>query len=111
MENGLINQNEAINTQVIYATSAGQKSSYAYAALIDVLEQSIISPKTSFCMGLDYRIPVLHGLIDKKYVQNLKLSPSYDEKTFAAEYWITRYSLNYYELLELLQSLMTTTKG
>lgn len=37
-------------------------------------------------MGLDYRIPVLHGLIDKKYVQNLKLSPSYDEKTFAAEY-------------------------
>lgn len=86
MENGLINQNESINTQVIYATSAGQKSSYAYAALIDVLEQSIISPKTSFCMGLDYRIPVLHGLIDKKYVQNLKLSPSYDEKTFAAEY-------------------------
>jgi len=28
----------------------------------------------------------MHGLIDPKYVQSLKLSPSYNENTFAAEY-------------------------
>ena len=86
MSNGLVNPNEPINTQVIYATSAGTKSSFAYAALIDTFERAIIDPKSSFCIGLDYRIPAQHGLIDAKYVQGLKLSPSYNETTFAAEY-------------------------
>lgn len=86
MENGTINPYEKINTQVIYATSAGTKASYAYEALIDTFEKAIIEPKTSFCIGLDYRIPVMHGLINPTYVQNLKLSPAYNENTFAAEY-------------------------
>lgn len=86
MANGTVNPNENINTQVIYATSAGTKSSFAYAALIDTLEKAIIDPQLNFCIGLDYRIPVMHGLIDGKYVRNLKLSPSYNETTFAAEY-------------------------
>ena len=78
--------NEAINTQVIYATSAGMKSSFAYEALIDFFEESIIDPKHTFTMGLDYRIPMLHGLIDAAHVRNLKMSPSYNEQTFASEY-------------------------
>lgn len=86
MSNGLVNPSEPINTQVIYASSAGTKSSFAYAALIDTFERAIIDPKSSFCIGLDYRIPAQHGLIDAKYVQGLKLSPSYNETTFAAEY-------------------------
>lgn len=86
MENGLVNPYEKINTQVIYATSAGMKSSFAYEALIDVFEKSIIDPKNNFCIGLDYRIPVMHGLIDGKYVRDLKMSPSYNETTFASEY-------------------------
>ena len=86
MSNGLVNPYEPINTHVIYATSAGTKSSFAYAALIDTFEKAIIDPKTSFCIGLDYRIPAQHGLIDAKFVQGLKLSPSYNETTFAAEY-------------------------
>ena len=83
---GLVNPYEKINTQVIYATSAGMKSSFAYEALLDTFEKAIIAPKTSFTIGLDYRIPVLHGLIDRQYVQQLKLSPSYNEQTFASEY-------------------------
>lgn len=86
MENGLVNPYEKINTQVIYATSAGTKASYAYEALIDTFEKAIIDPSSSFCIGLDYRIPAMHGLIDPTYVKNLKLSPSYSETTFAAEY-------------------------
>lgn len=86
MENGLVNPYEKINTQVIYATSAGMKSSFAYEALIDTFEKSIIDPKNNFCIGLDYRIPVMHGLIDGKYVKDLKMSPSYNETTFASEY-------------------------
>lgn len=85
-ENGLVNPNEVINTQVIYATSAGMKSSYSYEALIDTFEKAIIDPKHNFCIGIDYRIPVKHGLIDAQYVRDLKMSPSYNDITFASEY-------------------------
>lgn len=84
--NGLVNPYEKINTQVVYATSAGSKSSFAYEQLLDVFETSIINPQGALCFGLDYRIPVMHGLIDRNYVNDLKLSPSYTETTFAAEY-------------------------
>lgn len=67
-------------------TSAGTKSSFAYEALLDTFERAIIDPKSNFCIGLDYRIPVMHGLIDGNHVRNLKMSPSYNETTFAAEY-------------------------
>ncbi len=83
---GLINPYEKINMQIIYATSAGTKSSYAYEALVDTFQEAIIEPKMSYIMGLDYRIPVMHNLIDGKMVQNLKMSPTYDEQTFGAEY-------------------------
>lgn len=83
---GLINPYEKINQQVIYATSAGTKSSYAYEQLIDTFEKAIINPKDAFCIGLDYRIPAMHGLIDGTYVKNLRMSPAYNESTFAAEY-------------------------
>jgi len=83
---GLVNVKEAINTQVIYATSAGIKSSFAYEALLDYFEESIIDPRRAFTMGLDYRIPMQHGLIDAAHVKNLKMSPSYNEQTFASEY-------------------------
>ena len=86
MVNGDVNPYEAINTQVIYATSAGAKSSYAYGALIDFFEQAIIDPKSAFCIGIDYRIPMTQGIITPSYVRKLRLSPSYDENTFAAEF-------------------------
>ena len=86
MMNGDVNPNENINTQVIYATSAGSKSSFAYEALIDTFKKAVIDPKHNFCIGLDWRIPAMHGLIDSKFVRDLKMSSSYNELTFAAEY-------------------------
>lgn len=86
MANGDVNPYEKVNTQVIYATSAGTKTSFAYNALLDTFEKAIITPQDAFCIGLDYRVPAMHGLIDEKFVRNLKLSGSYDEVTFAAEY-------------------------
>lgn len=74
------------NQQVICCTSAGTKTSFAYDRLIDDTENSIINPKDTFVFGCDYRIPVMHGLLDATYVQKLKLSPSYSEKSFAREY-------------------------
>ena len=80
-----VNEQEP-NQQVLCMTSAGVKTSYAYNKLLDVFENSIIDPKNSFVFGCDYRIPVLHGLLDKTYINKLKMSPSYNEDSFAREY-------------------------
>lgn len=80
-----VNENEP-NQQTVFCTSAGNKISYAYDKLIDVFENSVIDPKNAFVMGCDYRVPVLHGLIDRNFINKLKSSPSYNEESFAREY-------------------------
>ena len=75
-----------INQQIICATSAGAKTSFAYDRLIDTFETSIIDPEHAFVFGCDWRIPAMHGLIDKQYINKLKMSPSYNAESFATEY-------------------------
>ena len=80
-----VNDNEP-NQQRIFMTSAGVKTSFAYDLLLDTFEDSIIHPQNSIIIGCDYRVPVMHGLLDKTYVNKLKTSPSYSEESFAREY-------------------------
>ena len=74
------------NQQTICMTSAGVKTSFAYEKLIDMFENAIIDPNNSFVFGCDYRVPAMHGLLDKTYINKLKMSPSYNEESFAREY-------------------------
>lgn len=74
------------NQQQIYITSAGGKGTYAYERLIELLIQEIIAPKTTFVWGVDYRVPMMHGLLNKSYVEEMKLSQTYKEDAFAREY-------------------------
>lgn len=107
---GGINEKEP-NRQQIYATSAGVKSSFAYDALIDVFIKSIINPDDNFCMGCDYRVPMLHGLLQKSFVKDLKTSSSFNPNSFATEYlslwsggssdsWFDYDRLNKYRILK-----------
>lgn len=74
------------NQQTICMTSAGVKTSFAYEKLLDMFENAIIDPYNSFVFGCDYRIPTMHGLLDRTYINKLKMSPSYNEESFAREY-------------------------
>ena len=74
------------NQQTICATSAWQKTSFAYDRIIDDFETAIIQPHKSFCFGCDYRVPVLHGLLSRNFIDDLKMSPSFNETSFATEY-------------------------
>ena len=80
-----VNQKEP-NQQRIFMTSAGVKTSFAYDFLIDDFIDSIIHPNSTFVFGCDYRVPVLHGLLDKTYINKLKTSSSFKEESFAREY-------------------------
>lgn len=80
-----VNEKEP-NQQRIFMTSAGVKTSFAYDLLIDDFIDSIIHPKSTFVFGCDYRVPVIHGLLDKTYINKLKTSSSFREESFAREY-------------------------
>ena len=74
------------NQQRIFVTSAGSKTSFSYDVLIDLFEKQIIDPQNTFTFGCDYRVPMMHGLLEKSYINDLKMSPSYNEESFAREY-------------------------
>lgn len=74
------------NQQQIMITSAGEKGSYAYQKLTETFIQSIVSPESAFVWGCDYRVPMMHGLLNKKFIQEIKLSSTYNEDSFAREY-------------------------
>ena len=80
-----VNEKEP-NQQRIFMTSAGVKTSFAYDLLIDDFIDCIIHPNSTFVFGCDYRVPVLHGLLDKTYINKLKTSSSFKEESFAREY-------------------------
>ena len=81
----LVNQNEPHQAQ-FYLTSAGQKSSFAYQKLIELFEMQIYNPKAAFVWGCDYKVPMIHGLLPKNYLQEIKLSATYKDDSFAREY-------------------------
>lgn len=85
LPSNIVNPKEP-NQQIVCTTSAGAKTSFAYERLIDTFENSIIDPQHAFVFGCDWRLPALHGLIDKQYINKLKMSPSYNAESFATEY-------------------------
>ena len=74
------------NQQKVFMTSAGSKTSFAYDLLLDDFQDSVIHPDSTFVFGCDYRIPVMHGLLDRTYINKLKMAPSFSEESFAREY-------------------------
>ena len=82
---GLVNPKEPHQAQ-FYMTSAGQKNTYAYQKLIETLELEIITPKSAFVWGCDYRVPMQAGLLDRNFIKELKMSTTYKEDSFAREY-------------------------
>ena len=85
LPDGTVNPKEP-NQQRIFMTSSSSKTCFAYDIMLDIFEDAIIHPNDSFCLGCDYRVPMLHGLIDRTYINKLRASPSYNERSFAQEY-------------------------
>jgi len=85
LPNNTVNPKEP-NEQIVATTSAGSKTSFSYERLIDTFENAIIDPQHSFMFGCDWRLPAMHGLISKQFINKLKMSPSYNAESFATEY-------------------------
>ena len=86
LPDGTRHKEENVNKSQIYITTAGWKNSFAYDKLIELLVQSIISPKEVMVIGGTYETPVTEGLLDEDFVDQLKIQGTYNDESFDREY-------------------------
>ena len=86
LPDGTRDKDEVVNKSQIYITTAGWKNSFAYDKLVELLIQSIIEPDAAMIMGGTYETPVVSGLLDEDFVDQLKLQGTYNDDSFDREY-------------------------
>lgn len=84
--NGEIDPNEVLNKSQTYITTSSYKNTFAYKKLIQLLIWQIIDPNMAFVMGSTWRIPVVYGLQDKSFIDDLKRDGTFNEMSFDREY-------------------------
>ena len=86
LPDGTRHKEETVNKSQIYVTTAGWKSSFAYEKLIELVIKMVIYPDETFVLGGTWRVPVLEGLLQRTFVNDLKTSGTYNDSSFAREY-------------------------
>ena len=86
LSDGSRRNEEVTNKSQIYVTTAGWKNSFAYQKLIQLLIQMIIEPDEAFVMGGTWRVPVMEQLLEKTFVEELKMDGTYNDASFSREY-------------------------
>lgn len=105
---GLIVDGEPQQVQV-YITSASSKNTYAYERLIELLIMECVDPTQAFVWGSSYELPVYYGLLDKNFLQEQKLSTTFDSEIFARESQSVKWAdIKFIELLGTLADLRET---
>ncbi len=86
LPDGTRHKEEVVNKSQIYITTAGWKDSFAYDKLIELLIQSLIEPDEAMILGGTYDTPVAEGLLNEDFVDQLKISGTYNDESFDREY-------------------------
>ena len=87
LPDGTRHKEETVNKSQIYVTTAGWKNSFAYEKLIELVIKMVIDEgDEAFVMGGTWRVPVLEGLLQRTFVNDLKTSGTYNDSSFAREY-------------------------
>ena len=86
LPDGTRHKEETVNKSQIYVTTAGWKSSFAYEKLIELVIKMVTEPEEAFVLGGTWRVPVLEGLLQRTFVNDLKTSGTYNDASFAREY-------------------------
>ena len=86
LSDGSRHKEENVNKSQIYITTAGWKNSFAYHKLIQLLINSILDPNEYMIMGGTYETPVISGLLDEDFVQQLRLQGTFNDQSFNRQY-------------------------
>ena len=86
LSDGSRHREENVNKSQIYITTAGWKNGFAYKKLIQILINSILEPDEYMVMGGTYQTPVVSGLLDEDFVEQLKLQGTFNDESFNRQY-------------------------
>ncbi len=86
LSDGSRHKEENVNKSQIYITTAGWKNSFAYHKLIEMLINSILEPDEYMIMGGTYETPVISGLLDEDFVEQLRLQGTFNDESFNRQY-------------------------
>lgn len=86
LPDGTRDRKEVVNKCQTFITTAGWKNTFAYDKLVEILIQSVLEPDEFMIMGGTCEIPIQAGLLDKDFVEQLKLQGTYNEDSFNREY-------------------------
>ena len=86
LSDGSRHKEENVNKSQIYITTAGWKNSFAYQKLIQLLINSLLEPDQYMIMGGTYQTPVVSGLLDEDFVEQLRLQGTFNDESFNRQY-------------------------
>ena len=86
LPDGTRHEEELVNKSQIFVTTAGWKNTFAYEKLIQTLIQQIIEPDEAVVLGGTWRVPVMEQLLQRSFIEELKLDGTYNDASFAREY-------------------------
>lgn len=86
LPDGTTDPDEVVNQSQTYITSAGQKNSFAYNKLIEILLNSILFPDQYMALGGDYKLAILEGAVKEDMVEEMQVNGTYNEASFDREY-------------------------
>ena len=86
LSDGTRHKEENVNKSQIYITTAGWKNSFAYKKLVQILINSILDPDEYMIMGGTYETPVISGLLDEDFVEQLRLQGTFNDESFNRQY-------------------------
>ena len=86
LANGEYDREEVINKSQIYITTAGYRATFSYDKLVEIFIRQLLEPDVACIMGGTWKIPVYEGLQDKSFIDELKMSGTYNEASFEREF-------------------------
>lgn len=86
LPDGSRHEEELVNKSQIFVTTAGWKNTFAYEKLIQTLIQQITEPGQAVVLGGTWRIPVMEKLLQRSFIEELKMDGTYNDASFAREY-------------------------
>lgn len=86
LPDGTRHEEEVVNKSQIFVTTAGWKNTFAYEKLLQTLIQQIIEPSEAVVLGGTWRVPVMEKLLQRSFIEELKLDGTYNDASFAREY-------------------------
>lgn len=86
LPDGTRHPEEVVNKSQIYITTAGYKNTFAYSKLIELLVESVVEPDKTMIMGGTWETPVTEGLLQEDFVEELKMSGTFNDASFEREY-------------------------